>query len=103
MGILPDFMENETKGLERVNVVRQKYLNFTKRFKDNPAKFFESECKKFTEVASKMIKKIGKLHSIAKDDDTQVTESIINWELHQQLMEKKFGKRKIETKIKYKY
>jgi hypothetical protein len=35
-------------------------------------------------------------------DDVQVSESIINWELHQQLMEKKYGKRKIETEIRYK-
>ena len=35
-------------------------------------------------------------------DDTQVSESILNWELHQKLMEKKYGKRKIETEIRYK-
>ena len=48
-----------------------------------------------------MLKKISKLYAMAKDDK-QVSESIINWELHQQLMEKKFGKRKIETEYKFK-
>ena len=45
------------------------------------------------------LKKISKLYAMAKDDE-QVSESIINWELHQQIMEKKYGKRKIETKYK---
>ena len=48
-----------------------------------------------------MLKKISKLYAMAKDDK-QVSESIINWELHQQIMEKKYGKRKIKTEYKYK-
>jgi hypothetical protein len=47
-----------------------------------------------------MLKKLSKLYSIAKDDD--VNESIQNWDLHQKLMEKKYGKRKIDTTYKYK-
>ena len=39
---------------------------------------------------------------MAKDDKQRVSESIINWELHQKLIEKKYGKRKIETKFKFK-
>ena len=39
---------------------------------------------------------------MAKDDKQPVSESIINWELHQKLMEKKYGKRKIETEFKFK-
>jgi hypothetical protein len=65
----------------------------------NPTKFFEVEFEKFNYVANKMLKKISKLYDMAKDDE-QVSESILNWELHQQIMEKKYGKRKIETKIK---
>jgi hypothetical protein len=49
-----------------------------------------------------MLKKISKLYGLAKDDNESVSESIINWELHQQLMEKKYGKRKIETEFKFK-
>jgi hypothetical protein len=37
---------------------------------------------------------------MAKDDDP-VNESIINWELHQKLMEKKYGKRPILTKFSF--
>ena len=36
------------------------------------------------------------------DEEKEKNESIINWELHQQLLEKKYGKRKIETEIKFK-
>jgi hypothetical protein len=39
---------------------------------------------------------------MAKDNKESVSESIINWELHQKLMEKKYGKRKIETEFKFK-
>ena len=46
-----------------------------------------------------MLKKISKLYDMAKDDE-QVSESILNWDLHQRVMEKKYGKRKIETKYK---
>ncbi len=102
LGALPDFLKNKVKDLNRVNDVRQNFLKFTARFKNDPIKFFETECKKFTQVADKMIRKIGKLHSMAKDDQSEVRESIQNWELHQQLMEKRYGKRKIETKIRYK-
>lgn len=36
------------------------------------------------------------------NNDDQVNESIQNWDLHLKLMEKKYGKRKIETELKYK-
>ena len=49
-----------------------------------------------------MLKKIGKLYAMAKDDDQPVSESILNWDLHQQIMEKKYGKRKISTTYNYK-
>jgi hypothetical protein len=44
---------------------------------------------------------IGKLYAMAKDDEN-MNESIQNWDLHQKLMEKKYGKRKISTTYKYK-
>ena len=39
---------------------------------------------------------------MAKDNKESVSKSIINWELHQKLMEKKYGKKKIETEFKFK-
>ena len=102
MGILPDFMKDEAIALSKVNEVRQNFLNFTKRYEKNPIKFFKDECKKFNRVADQLLRKVSKLYDMAKDDEQPVSESIINWELHQQLMEKKYGKRKISTTYKYK-
>jgi hypothetical protein len=46
------------------------------------------------------MKRISKLYAMAKDN-TEMTESIIDWELHRKLMEKKYGKRPIETDFKF--
>jgi hypothetical protein len=101
LGALPSFMNKDAEQLEKVDEVRQNFLKFTTRYQNNPIKFFQDECKKFTTVASKLLKKIIKLYAMAKDDD-QVNESIQNWDLHLKLMEKKYGKRKIQTKYLYK-
>jgi hypothetical protein len=81
--------------------VRKKFFNYITKFRDKPTEFFKSEIENLNYNANKILKRISKLYAMAQDD-TQVTESIINWELHQQLMEKKFGKKKIETKLRYK-
>lgn len=85
---------------EDLNKVRQKFFNFITKFRDNPVGFFEAEIESFNYNANKMLKKISKLYAMAKDDEKPVSESIINWELHQKLMEKKYGKTKISTSIK---
>jgi hypothetical protein len=100
LGITPPGFEEKLKGLEKTNEIRQKFLSQTIKYEKNPTKFFEFEFEKFQYVANKMLKKISKLYAMAKNDDQPVSESIINWELHQQIMEKKYGKRKIETKYK---
>jgi len=84
-----------------ISDVRNKFFNYISKFKDKPTDFFKSEIENMSYVANKLLKKISKLYAMAKDD-TQVSESILNWEFHQQLMEKKFGKRKIETSYKFK-
>ena len=101
IGLLPPNAENNIEGLKKTNEIRQKFFNYVIKYQENPTKFFENEFKNFNFVANKMLKKISKLYAMAKDDK-QVSESIINWELHQQIMEKKYGKRKIKTEYKYK-
>jgi predicted CopG family antitoxin len=101
IGLLPPNAEKNIEGIKKTNEIRQKFLNYVIKYQENPTKFFENEFKNFNFVANKMLKKISKLYAMAKDDK-QVSESIINWKLHQQIMEKKYGKRKIETKYKYK-
>ena len=99
LGMIPPGSEEKMKQLQKTNEIRRKFLSRTMRYEKNPIKFFEDEFEEFNYVANKMLKKISKLYAMAKDDE-QVSESIINWDLHQQIMEKKYGKRKIETKIK---
>ena len=102
LGILPPHLKDHIKGLEKTNEIRQKFLNYATKYKKNPKKFFEDEIENFNYTANKMLKKISKLYAMAKDDEQPVSESILNWDLHQQVMEKKYGKRKIETEYKYK-
>jgi hypothetical protein len=99
LGLLPSGAEEKVKQLEKTDEIRRKFLSQTMKYEKNSKKFFEDEFEKFNYVANKMLKKISKLYAMAKDDE-QVSESIINWDLHQQIMEKKYGKRKIETKYK---
>jgi hypothetical protein len=99
LGMIPPGFEEKMKQLQTTNEIRRKFLSRTMRYEKNPTKFFEDEFEKYNYVANKMLKKISKLYAMAKDDE-QVSESILNWDLHQQIMEKKYGKRKIETKYK---
>jgi hypothetical protein len=99
LGLTPPGFEEREKGLKKTDEIRSKFLSQTIKYQKNPTKFFENEFERFQYVANKMLKKISKLYAMAKDDE-QVSESILNWELHQQIMEKKYGKRKIETKYK---
>jgi hypothetical protein len=99
LGLLPSNAEEKVKQLEKTDKIRNKFLSQTIKYQKNPTKFFENEFERFQYVANKMLKKISKLYAMAKDDE-QVSESILNWDLHQQIMEKKYGKRKIETKYK---
>jgi hypothetical protein len=95
-GLLPQ--DEEEKNLQKV---RQKFINYLTKYDDDPIMFFKDICKQLSDDANKIIKKLGKLYAMAEDDQP-MNESIINWELHQQLMEKKYGKRKIETEFKFK-
>jgi len=99
-GQVPSALIKKAKELEKTNEVRRKFLSSISKHQNNPIKFFEEEIENFSYVANKMLKRLVKLYSIAKDED--VNESIQNWDLHQKLMEKKYGKRKIDTTYKYK-
>jgi hypothetical protein len=97
LGLLPSGTEEKVKQLEKTDKVRQKFLKYVMKYEKNPTKFFENEIENFQYVANKMIKKISKLFAMAKDDEP-VSESIINWELHQKVREQKYGTPKIHTK-----
>ena len=101
-GALPPILKTKAKQLEKTNEVRQKFLNYAIKYKNNPVKFFEDEIENFSYMANKFLKRVIKLYAMAKDDETQINESIQNWDLHQKLMEKKYGKRKISTTYNFK-
>ena len=78
-------------------------LNFQKhviKYKDNPLQFFKSEIDRFHKVSDQTMRKISKLYAMAKDD-IKMNESIIDWELHKKVVQKKYGERPIETEFKF--
>ena len=80
--------------------VRIKFINHVIKYQDREMDFFKDECEMFNYESTKLMKKISKIYSLIPDEKEQTNESILNWDLHQQIMEKKYGKRKIETKYK---
>jgi hypothetical protein len=102
LGFLPPNVKQLAKALEKTNEIRKKFMNQVTKYEKNPIKFFEVEFENFNYTANKLLKKISKLYAMAKDDEQPVSESILNWDLHQQIMEKKYGKRKIQTTYNYK-
>ena len=96
MGFMVKDEDNE--GLEKV---RHKFLSHLARYINKEEQFFVDECERFNYVATKLIKKLSKIYSLIPDEKEQTNESIINWDLHQKIMEKKHGRRKIETEFKY--
>jgi hypothetical protein len=86
---------------KKMDKLKNKFANHISKYKGNTTQFFKDEIENFNYIATKMLKKIGKLYAMAKDDQP-VSESIINWELHQKLMDKKHGKSKLETEFKFK-
>jgi len=100
LGMLPPNLDDEIIKLEKTDEVRQKFLSYVMKYEKNPTKFFEDEIENFQYIANKMIKKISKVYALAKDDEA-VSESIINWELHQKVREQKYGTPKTHTKYNF--
>ena len=82
--------------------VLKKYKNHVTKYADREMDFFKDECERFSYVATKLIKRISKVYSLIPDEKEQTNESILDWDLHQKLMEKRYGKRPIETSYKFK-
>jgi hypothetical protein len=93
MGAKPP-SENKVKLLK-------KYQNHVTKYANKEMDFFKDECERFNYVSTKLMKRISKVYSLIPEEKEQTNESIINWELHQKLMEKRYGKRKIDTEFKF--
>lgn len=100
-GLMGSSLVDDEEEEKKMDKLKNKFANHISKYKGNTTQFFKDEIENFNYIATKMLKKISKLYAMSKDDEP-VSESIINWELHQQLMEKKYGKRKIETDYKFK-
>ena len=85
------------KEVENIEKVREKFFNHVSKFVGRPTDFIKFEVNRFRDVADKTIRKLSKLYAITHKNQTN--ESIINWDLHMKLMDKKYGKRKIDSKI----
>jgi hypothetical protein len=88
----------DDEGLQKV---RHKFLSHLARYQNKEEQFFVDECERFNYVSTKLIKRLGKIYSLIPDEKEQTNESIIDWDLHQKIMEKKHGKRKIETEFRF--
>ena len=84
----------------KVEQIKKNFRNFVAKYEKNPLGFFKAEIDKFHRVSDQVIRKIGKLYDMAQDD-AQVTESIIDWELHMKLQQKKHGNKPLDTQIKF--
>ena len=82
--------------------VLKKYKNHVTKYADREMDFFKDECERFNYVSTNLMKKITKIYSLLPDEKEQTNESILNWDLHQKLMEKKYGKRPIQTSYNFK-
>jgi len=80
----------------------KKYQNHVTKYENREIEFFKDECERFNYVATKLMKRISKVYSLIPDEKEQTNESILDWDLHQKFMEKKYGKRPIETSYKHK-
>ena len=76
--------------------VLKKYKNHVTKYTDREMDFFKDECERFNYVATNLIKRISKVYSLIPDEKEQTNESILDWDLHQKLMEKRYGKRPIQ-------
>lgn len=92
---MPATPKKRSKEFERF---KEKFFYQVIKYENREIDFFKDECDEFVYVATKLIKKISKIYSLI--DDNLTNESILDWDLHQKLMEKRNGKRKIDTEYK---
>ena len=96
-GLMSQVLGKEGEPSEEKEKVRRKFINHVAKYKNREMDFFVDECERFNYVATNLMKKISKIYALLPDEKEQTNESILNWDLHQKLMEKKYGKRPIQT------
>lgn len=90
---------------EEKEKVKQKYMNHVMKYQNRELDFFKDECERFNYISTKVIKKIAKVFALIPEGRTRNfsdEKCIIEWELYHEIMEKKYGRRKIDTEYKFK-
>jgi hypothetical protein len=101
LGPFAQMMGGKQPSESKVKLLK-KYQNHVTKYANKEIDFFKDECERFNYVSTKLMKRISKVYSLIPEEKEQTNESILNWDLHQKLMEKRYGKRPIETSYKYK-
>jgi hypothetical protein len=101
-GLMSQVLGKGGEPSEEKEKVRRKFINHVAKYKNREMDFFVDECERFNYVATNLMKKISKIYALLPDEKEQTNESILNWDLHQKLMEKKYGKRPIQTSYNFK-
>jgi len=86
---------------EEKEKVRRKFINHVSKYQNREMDFFKDECERFNYVATNLMKKISKIYALLPDEKEQTNESILDWELHQKIMEKRYGKRPIQKSYNF--
>lgn len=92
-------LDNKNEGKEKI---RRNFVNHVSKYRNREMDFFKDECERFNYVSTKLMKKISKIYSLIPDEKGQTNESILDWELHQKLMEKRYGKRPVQKSYNFK-
>ena len=100
-GIMGQLFGNPVKQNQEKEKIRNKFINHVTKYQNKESQFFVDECERFNYVATNLIKRITKIYALIPDEKEQTNESILDWDLHQKLMEKKYGKRRIETNFRF--
>lgn len=92
-------LDNKNEGKEKI---RRNFVNHVSKYRNREMDFFKDECERFNYVSTKLMKKISKIYSLIPNEKGQTNESILDWELHQKLMEKRYGKRPVQKSYNFK-
>ena len=92
-------LDDKNEGKEKI---RRNFVNHVSKYRNREMDFFKDECERFNYVSTKLMKKISKIYSLIPNEKGQTNESILDWELHQKLMEKRYGKRPVQKSYNFK-
>jgi esterase/lipase len=82
----------------KIDKLKEKFYNYATKYRSNPIQYFKDEIKNFHKVADQMIKKLSKLYAMSSQT---TTESIIDWELRNRVLDQKQVSNTIDVDYKF--